>query len=387
MQPQVNRDWGPSLPALIRNRLGHAPANRDASILVIDSNLARRSSSAGALAPLGCRVVQAGTTEQALPLLENGNLDLIIADMFVPDLGGIGLCQAVREPGPSAQLPVLIMTSAEGSEDEILALEAGADVVLRHSADPRALRASVQSCLRRSSKPAQPDETESILFALAQSVEERDPSLGQHCERLALMAAGMGTALGLGHDDILALQRGGYLHDIGKVAIPDGVLFKPGPLSPEEWALMKSHTERGERICSNVRSLAPVLPIIRHHHERWDGGGYPDGLKGENIPLLARIVQITDIYDALTTARPYKRAYRPIEALTVLREETERGWRDPKIVEVFCDLLPVFSPAANANWTHLSLQSLASSLDRFRKDPSRAQSPWELTPVKMASGL
>jgi putative two-component system response regulator len=119
------------------------------------------------------------------------------------------------------------------------------------------------------------------------------------------MAATIGVAIGLDAQDVLALQRGGYLHDVGKVAIPDSVLFKPGPLTDEEWVIMKSHAERGERICRNVRSLAPVLPIIRNHHERWDGSGYPDGLRGEDIPLLARIIQLTDIYDALTTARPY----------------------------------------------------------------------------------
>ncbi len=145
---------------------------------------------------------------------------------------------------------------------------------------PRALRARVQASLRYKAMIDSLDDSETILFSLAQSVEERDPDLGQHCQRLALMAAAMGVTLSLPGHDILALQRGGYLHDIGKVAIPDHVLFKAGPLTPEEWDIMKTHAERGERICSSMRSLSPVLPIIRHHHERWNGTGYPDGLSG-----------------------------------------------------------------------------------------------------------
>jgi putative two-component system response regulator len=122
---------------------------------------------------------------------------------------------------------------------------------------------------------------------------------------------------------------------VGKVGIPDSILFKPGPLTADEWVTMRSHATRGEEICRHMKSLRPVLPIIRHHHERWDGSGYPDGLRGEQIPLLARIVQIVDIYDALISLRPYKPAYTPDQALVVIQEETNRGWRDPKIVKVF----------------------------------------------------
>lgn len=373
--------------ALINNDLQCAPGIRNATILLVDANSARRRLTLSAVAPLGCRVLEAGNTGQALGSIDNAGVDLVMADMGAPDVGAPGFCRLLREPGRASQPAVLVMTQGTQADEDVIALEAGADVVLHHSVHPRALRASIQGCLRRNGNSTAHDDTESILFALAQSVEERDPALGQHCERLAFMAAGIGTALGLNPENILALQRGGYLHDIGKVAIPDSVLFKPGPLTPEEWEIMKSHTERGERICRNVRPLAPVLPIIRSHHERWDGGGYPDGLKGEEIPLLARIVQITDIYDALTTARPYKRAYRPSEALELLQQESAKGWRDPNLVKLFCDLLPLFQPSANTDWAHVSLQSLASSLERFRKEPARAASGCDFAPVKMVSGL
>jgi putative nucleotidyltransferase with HDIG domain len=179
------------------------------------------------------------------------------------------------------------------------------------------------------------DPTESILFALAQAVEQRDHQTAGHCERLAFIGVAMGMAIGLDRAQLLTLYRGGYLHDIGKVGIPDSILFKPGKLAAHEWVTMRSHAARGEEICRPLGSLQPVLPIIRHHHERWDGSGYPDGLSGDQIPLLARIVQVADIYDALISARPYKPALSRGEALQIMREETARGWRDPEIVGLF----------------------------------------------------
>jgi putative two-component system response regulator len=182
------------------------------------------------------------------------------------------------------------------------------------------------------------DETEGILFALAQAVEQRDLQTAGHCERLAFISVAMGMAMGLERAKLLALYRGGFLHDVGKVGIPDSILFKPGTLTADEWTTMRSHTIRGEEICRHLTSLSPVLPIIRHHHERWDGTGYPDGLRGNQIPQLARIVQVADIYDALISPRPYKPAFAPHEALRIIQEETDRGWRDPEIVAMFFSL-------------------------------------------------
>jgi putative two-component system response regulator len=181
-------------------------------------------------------------------------------------------------------------------------------------------------------------ETEKLFFALAQAVEQRDLHTASHCERLAFIAVAMGIISGLDQDELPILYRGAYMHDIGKVGIPDSILFKPGKLTAEEWDVMRTHTTRGVEICRHVKSLAPVVPIIRHHHERWDGSGYPDGLTGEEIPLLARLVQVGDVYDALTSPRPYKVAISPAKALRIIREETARGWRDPRVVELFLKL-------------------------------------------------
>jgi len=200
---------------------------------------------------------------------------------------------------------------------------------LRDELDP------AQAAISLAPRECSTEETEKTLFALALAVEQRDQHTAAHCERLAFIGVALGMALRLSRADVMSLYRGGFLHDVGKVGIPDSILFKPGALTAAEWVIMRSHSARGEEICQHLKSLGPVLPIIRHHHERWDGGGYPDGLRKNQIPLLARVVQIADIYDALTSARAYKPAFSPDEALRVIEEETSRGWRDPEIVDLF----------------------------------------------------
>ena len=213
------------------------------------------------------------------------------------------------------------------------------------------------------------DETEAILFALAQAVEQRDRQTAGHCERLAFISVALGMAMRLDRASLLALYRGGYLHDVGKVGIPDSILFKPGKLTAEEWVTMRSHTVRGEEICRHLKSLGPALAIIRHHHERWDGSGYPDGLRGTQIPLTARLLQVADIYDALTSVRPYKLAFSPGKALGIIREETSRGWRDPRVVDLFCSLHQdvILNIAEYTTGSDRSLMALRSSLDSLQQ--------------------
>ena len=178
-------------------------------------------------------------------------------------------------------------------------------------------------------------ETEAVLQSIARMVEQRDSHTAGHCERLAFSAVALGVAMRLDSASLLSLYVGGYVHDVGKVGVPDSVLFKPGKLTEEEWEIMRAHPVRGEEICRPLKSLRTVLPLIRHHHERWDGSGYPDGLCGTEIPLLARVLQVVDIYDALTHPRPYKHAYSSAHALDILQEETDRGWRDSEIASLF----------------------------------------------------
>jgi len=337
-------------------------------ILIVDPNEDSRQQISSALVDLEHELIEASSTSEALRIIEDEPVDLVMVDAQAPEMGGTAFCQALRRTEATAIVPIFVILAAGADHDlEVQAFSAGADECFVAPLKQSALRTRVDATLRLKLMMESLDNSEAVLFKMARSVENRDPDLGQHCQRLALMASAMGLALGLPESDIRSLQYGGYLHDIGKVGIPDRVLFKAGPLTADEWEIMRSHSVRGERICACMKSLRPVLPIIRHHHEKYDGTGYPDGLKGDQIPLLALILQVVDIYDALTTERPYKRAYTPEEALKIMREETQKGWRDPVLVDVFADLLPMFRHTAMGDTSQVSLQALADSLEQYRK--------------------
>ena len=169
-------------------------------------------------------------------------------------------------------------------------------------------------------------------------VEARDAYTQDHCARLADYATDLGRVLRLSDEDLLTLARGGYFHDIGKIALPDAILLKPGELTPEEYERVKEHPVVGDRLCGDLRALHRVRPIVRHHHERLDGGGYPDGLSGDAVPLLAQIISIVDLYDAMTTARPYREALPSAAALAQLQEEVRLGWRRKDLVDAFVSI-------------------------------------------------
>ena len=177
------------------------------------------------------------------------------------------------------------------------------------------------------------EHAETVLTTLALSIEAKDPYTGGHCQRLAQYSVALAEQFGLPEAQRLALRRASTVHDIGKVAVPESILLKPGPLTREERKVMEQHVLVGERICAPLKSFRDVLPIIRHHHERMDGSGYPDGLKDFEIPLTARILQIVDIYDALTNARPYRKALEPFEALNIMRAEVNRNWLDGVLLD------------------------------------------------------
>ncbi len=354
-------------------------------ILIVDPNDETRRQITSALADLNHELIEVSCTSEALQAIEDDPVDLVMVDAQAPEMGAMAFCQALRRNAVTAIVPIFVVVTPDSERDlenqdlknqdlEAEMFRAGADECFVTPLKQSALCTRVDATLRLKMMMESLDNSEAVLFKLARSVENRDPDLGQHCQRLALMASAMGLALGLPASDIRSLQYGGYLHDIGKVGIPDRVLFKAGPLTPDEWEIMRSHSVRGERICACMKSLAPVLPIIRHHHEKYDGSGYPDGLKGDQIPLLALILQVVDIYDALTTERPYKRAYSPEEALKIMREETQKGWRDPVLVDVFADLLPMFRHTAMGETPQVSLQALADSLEQYRRSGVRQHS-------------
>lgn len=315
-------------------------AGREGRLLLVDSQEINRRLAKGMLRSAGqYEFFESATGLAALEILDRQPIDLIILDLMMPDMGGPEFCRRVKSHRKTHLLPILMITNMQGAEHEVLGIEAGADEYLTKPLHPSVLRARVRALLRNKAAVDSLDEAETILFALAQAVEARDAYTAEHCQRLATYSVALGVALGLSRPELVALYRGGFLHDIGKVSIPDSILHGHNRLTEAEWQIMKQHTIRGEEICRPMKSLAPVLPIIRGHHEKWDGTGYPDGLRGEAIPLLARIMQIVDIFDALITERTYKRAFSIDEAMKVMDDEVARGWRDPELVSLFTSLL------------------------------------------------
>lgn len=340
-----------------------------AAVLVVDDHDVSRRLSVAILEREGFEALAVQNGFEALDLLERRLVDLVLLDQSMPGMDGLECCRRIRANRRTSLVPVLMVTSLRVEDHEDDAVAAGADELLSRPFTPETLRIRVRTMLRQKSVIDRLEEAESILFALATAVEQRDPCTSGHCERLAMYAVSLGTAMQLPHPQLLALYRGGYLHDIGKIGIPDSILFKPGPLNNQEWRVMKTHTLRGEEICRPMKCLQPVLPVIRGHHERWDGSGYPDGLRGDEIPLLARVMQIADVFDALTTERPYKAALTTREALRVMQHETDAGWHDPALVELFeClphDLLRDTAHRDSTGWN--SMDAMRNSLDRLRR--------------------
>ena len=304
-------------------------------MLVVDDDEVSRLLTQEMLGLKQYRVVAAQDAEAAMRLIQHHPPDLILLDVVMPGRSGIELCRELKEDSATRLIPVIMITGLAEKEARIEGIEAGADDFLNKPVDSQELFARVKSLLKLKQFTDELENAETVLFSLALGVEARDPYTEGHCSRLSNYAAHLGEAMGLQGDDVVALRRGGVLHDIGKIAVPDAILRKPGPLDPNEIKVLRRHPVTGEQICQPLRTLQRVLPIIRHHHEHWNGGGYPDGLAGEGIPLLARVLQVADAYDALTSSRPYKPAWTHAEAKAILVKETEAEWWDQAVMRVF----------------------------------------------------
>jgi putative two-component system response regulator len=313
-------------------------------ILVADDNEANRELLSALLSAEGYQVVCAANGQQAVEHVNSGSIDLALLDVVMPRPTGFEVCQAMKAKPENRLIPVVLLTSLNSDSDRIHGIMCGADEFLNKPVNKQELLARVHSLLRLKQFTDELDNAETVLFSLALAIEAKDPYTEGHCDRLSKYSVALAEKLGLPDQLRFALRRGGLIHDIGKLAVPEHILLKPGPLTPEERKIMEQHTVEGERICAPLRSFRNVLPIIRHHHEKRDGSGYPDGLKGEQIPLTARILQVTDIYDALTTDRPYRKALPVEKALAILREEVKRGWWDGSILDEFEAMVHDYEP-------------------------------------------
>ena len=308
-------------------------------ILVVDDHPTIAGLMSQLLTQRGYDVVTAADAAQAEAEVRRQAPDLILSDVRMPGKSGYELCRELKANPATRLIPFVLITGLSDSADKVRGIEAGADDFLNKPVLAEELTARVKSLLRVKEFTDELETADSVLCTLGLIVEGRDPYTEGHCERLALYGADLGRHLGLDEDSIVALRRGGYLHDLGKIAVPDAILKKGSDLTLPEWEIMKRHPVTGENICKPLKSLRLVLPIIRHHHEHADGSGYPDGLRAGEIPLLSRVLQVVDVYDALRTARPYKPALGHDEAAQTMREEARQGLWDLELVNEFFSML------------------------------------------------
>src|SRR3984893_6808865 len=309
------------------------------TVLVADDQAANRELLEELLTPQGCKVISVPDGAAAIEELARTQFDLVLLDVMMPHLNGFEVCEKIKNNPDTYLIPVIMITALSDKQDRIEGIRVGANDFLSRPLDRTELLARVRSLLKLKQRTDELERAESVLFTLATSIEGKDPYTHGHCERLSDYSVRLGEHLALSQDQLIALRRAGIVHDVGKIAVPDAIRLKPGSLTAEEWKLIREHSVVGERICAPLKSFRLVLPIIRHHHEKLDGSGYPDGLRGDAIPVPARVLQIVDVYDALTTVRPYKPAFSATDALQTMKQEVAKGWWDPHIFEYFEQLV------------------------------------------------
>ncbi len=307
-------------------------------ILVVEDDVANRTLLEELLLRDGYRTVSVANGEAGLRAVAEHAPDLVLLDIGLPSLDGFEVTRRLRIDVRTATLPVILLTGRTSVSDVVAGLDAGADDFLSKPFQQPELLARIRSVLRMRQALERMSAAQAAVAALANAVEAKDPTTEHHCQRLANLAARVGARVALDEADLEAVAYGALLHDVGKIGVPESILTKPGPLDVAEWALMRRHPEMGERICAPLNPARPFTPIVRHHHERWDGNGYPDGLRGEAIPLGARIVALVDAFDAMTHDRPYRQAISVDEAVDELWREAGHQL-DRGLVPLFVDVL------------------------------------------------
>ncbi len=342
-QPQATSKPGAGSESSMGSLL---PVRRAPRILVVDDQPSIAGLMSQLLTMSGYEVVTAADAHQAEAEVRKHAPDLILSDVKMPGKSGYEFCRDLKSDPATRLIPFVLITGLTDSADKVRGIEAGADDFLNKPVLAEELKARVKSLLRVKDFTDELETADSVLCTLGLIVENRDPYTEGHCERLAANAVELGRQLGLDEDSIVALRRGGFLHDLGKIAVPDAILKKGSDLTVEEWAVMKRHPVIGESICKPLKSLRLVLPIIRNHHEHADGSGYPDGIKADETALLPRVLQVVDVYDALRTERPYKPALSHDHAAQTMREEARQGLWDGELVGEFFSMLAARREAA-----------------------------------------
>ena len=308
-------------------------------VLVVDDSAANRELIRLYLSAIDCDVMLAPDGSSALALIESSPPDLVLLDVRMPGMDGYEVCRRIKAMPRGRLLPVVMITGLSQTTHRVMALEAGADDFMAKPVEGAELIARVRSALRLKQLYNTLDSAEHVIFSLASAVEAKDSFTERHTHRVGESARLLGEKLGLPEQTLDTLYRGGIIHDIGKIGVADSILHKPGPLDASEVPQMQAHVAIGESIVRPLHSTSGLLPIIRHHHERFDGSGYPDGLRAREIPRVARIVSVCDAFDALVNDRPYRMRCSTEEAVAVLRAGAGTQW-DPETVDLLASELP-----------------------------------------------
>ncbi|MFH1830568.1 MAG: HD domain-containing phosphohydrolase [Pseudomonadota bacterium] len=330
------------------NDLNLPKLEKPLTVLAVDDDATNLLVIEKMLTPHSCTVKKATSGQEAIDMVWKEVPDVILLDVMMPGMSGFEVCKKLKSSETTRLVPIIIVTALQDKEDRIKGIQAGCDDFISKPIDRLELLARVHALGQVKRLNDDLDHAEAVVLSLARAVEAKDHTTGNHCDRLIRLSRSFGTELDLDEKDIRTLERASILHDVGKIGIPDSILLKPAKLNEEEWEIMRQHPIFGEEICHPLRSLQDVCPIIRHHHEKYNGTGYPDGLMGESIPYLARVFQIIDAFDAMTTERPYKPAFTFKKTLQTLKDETAHGFWDPKLVEKFVKFIEKNPDAAKA---------------------------------------
>jgi putative two-component system response regulator len=303
-------------------------------ILVVDDEAFMRRFMRTVLEPMGYEVREAATGAEALAMIDRERPEVVLLDILMPGLDGHEVTRRLKEDPRTRLIPVIIVTALDTLPDRIRGIESGVDDYLAKPVNVLELRARVRSLARLKRYMDDLEHASTVMKSVALTVEQRDHCTGGHCRRLAYYASSVAERLGLADDSIALLKMAGVLHDLGKIAVSDTILNKPGPLVEEELDIIRRHPLVGDDLIRPMRSLDKVRPLVRHHHERLDGSGYPDGLKGDDIPVEVRVLTVVDVYDALASQRPYKRPFPKSTCFEILRDGVNRKWWDGDVVNV-----------------------------------------------------
>lgn len=312
---------------------------RKPKILIVDDNVTNVELLRSQLRPHPYEIDSALDGEEALEKIRHNPPDVILLDLMMPKISGFEICQRIKNDKHTQFIPIIVITALQEQSDKLKAIELGADDFLVKPINRLELTTRIKSLLRMKLLHDDLDTSESILFSLAEALEAKDFYTHGHSERVSILAVLIAKKMGFMEHEIEAIRRGALIHDIGKIGVKESILLKPGKLTDEEMAHIRTHPARGYDICAPLKSLEPCLPIIRSHHERIDGGGYPDGLKGEDIPIVARITAVADAFDAMTTDRPYRKGMPQDTALAIFTNEMGSGQWDRSCVTVVLEIL------------------------------------------------